>query len=198
MAVGKKGEAKRLKIIQSASYCLCHYGERGATFQAIAEHCQVSQASVVKYLGSVDNIFPTVLNHWLAHARKKTESELLMPGTPEEKLRRYLKVSVNIFFEHPDICKIYLMLHYFAAVNERYKVINSDIKATAQERIAHIIQDGIADTSFRKVDVRATAKTIHNNLTGLLIASVTELRKPSDLNLPQFFEDYSLNLVLKK
>ncbi len=197
MAVGKKGEAKKLKIIQSASYCLCHYGERGATFEAIAKHCQVSQASVVKYLGSVDNIFPTVLNHWLTHARKKTESELDSPGTPEQKLRRYLKISVNIFFEHPDICKIYLMLHYFAAVNERYKVINSDIKTLAQERIANILQAGIDDQSFKKVDVRATAKTIHNNLTGLLIASVSELKKPSDLHLSDFFEEYSLSLVLK-
>ncbi len=197
MAVGKKGEAKKLKIIQSASYCLCHYGERGATFQAIAEHCQISQASVVKYLGSIDNIFPTVLNYWLDHARKRTEAELDMPGTPEEKLRRYLKISVNIFFEHPDICKIYLMLHYFAAVNERFKVINSDIKTAAQLRIALILQAGIDNHSFKKVDVRATAKTIHNNLTGLLIASVTELKKPSDLHLSRFFEDYSLSLVLK-
>ncbi len=198
MAVGKKGEAKKLKIIQSASYCLCHYGDKGATFQAIAKHCQVSQASVVKYLGSVDNIFPTVLNYWLGYARKKTEVELELPGTPEEKLRRYLKISVNIFFAHPDICKIYLMLHYFAAVNERYKVINSDIKTTAQARIAQMIQAGIDNHSFIKVDVRATAKTIHNNLTGLLIASVTELKKPSDLHLADFFEDYSLSLVLKK
>ncbi len=198
MAIGKKGEAKRLKVILSASYCLCHYGEKGTTFQAIAEHCQVSQASVVRYLTSIENIFPTVLNYWLEYARKKTEAELEKSATPEQKLRRYLNISTAVFFGHPDICKIYLMLHYFAAVNERYKVINSDIKYIAQERIAQIIQDGIDDSSFKHVDVRATAKTIHNSLVGLLISSVTEIKKPIDLHLPSFFEEYSLSLVLKK
>ena len=87
MAVGKKGEAKKLKIIQSASYCLCHYGDKGATFQAIAKHCQVSQASVVKYLGSVDNIFPALRSTF--HNRCSSPNQVGCPGND---------IQVNIFF----------------------------------------------------------------------------------------------------
>ncbi len=197
MAMGKKGEAQRLRIIESATYCLTHFGERGATFQAIAEHCQMSQASVVKYLKARDKIFPTVLEHWLARSRELTEKSLTQVGTPEQKLRQYLRVSITIFFERPEINKLYLMLHYFAAIDERYRVMNSQIKEIAQKRIADILLSGVDEGSFKPVDVTAMAKTIHNSLVGYLLSTCTEIQKPSDLSLSKILEDSCLALVMK-
>jgi AcrR family transcriptional regulator len=194
--MGQKGEAQRIKVIESASYCLSNFGERGATFQAISDHCKLSQASVVKYLKSRDNIFPMVLDHWISRARKITEEALLEVGTAEEKLRHYFHVSIKLFFERPDINKIYLMLHYFATFDERYRVVNTQIKTVAQERIAAIIQAGIDDGSFRKIDARLYAKTMHNSLVGFLLSSVTEISQPSDLQLAQIVEDTCLQMVL--
>lgn len=192
----KKGEEQRKRVIESASYCLCTFGERGATFQAIAEHCQLSQASVVKYLKNRENIFPTVLNHWILRAKEITEDALDKGTSPEDKIRRYLQVSTELFFERTDICKIYLMLHYFAAFNERYKVINTEIKKVAQERLARIITEGIQTGRFKKVDPYLTAKTIHNTLVGYLVSTVTEIRKPADLALPKMMEDTCLSMIL--
>lgn len=197
MAMGKKGEAQRMKVIESASYCLCTFGERGATFQAIAEHCKISEASVVKYLKKRDNIFPTVLDHWIGRAREITEANLQQVGNAEAKLRRYLQVSVQLFFERDEISKIYLMLHYFASIDERYRVINTDIKKIAQQRIAGMIQTGIAEGCFRKVDPEIAAKTIHNTLVGFLVAAVTEIKTPLNLQMPDALESFCLGLVLK-
>ncbi len=197
MALGKKGESQRLRVIESASYCLTQFGERGATFQAIATHCQLSQASVVKYLKTRDNIFPMVLDHWMSRARKITEESLLQIGSPEEKLRHYLRLQISLFFEKSDVNRVYLMLHYFASIDERFKVMNSQIKTIAQNRIADTITAGIADGSFRKVDAPLVAKTIHNNLVGYLLSSVTEISKPADLQMPKVLEDTCLSLVLK-
>jgi AcrR family transcriptional regulator len=196
MAMGKKGEAQRLRIIESASYCLTNFGERGATFQAIAEHCQMSQASVVKYLKSRDNIFAEVLNHWIARARRTTEESLANSGSPEEKLRNYIRISVEIFSASKDFRHIYLMLHYFASIDERYRVINTEIKTVARERVAGILQAGVSDGSFRKIDIPLTAKTIHNSLVGYLISSITEISKPSDLQLPRELEAACVALVI--
>jgi AcrR family transcriptional regulator len=197
MAIGRKGEAQRLRVIESASYCLTKFGERGTTFQSIAEHCKISQASVVKYLKSKDNIFPVVLDHWMSRARSITEESLLQAGSPEKKLRHYLRISITLFFEKPDVNRVYLMLHYFASIDERFKVINAEIKGIARKRIGEIINAGIADGSFRKVDVPLLSKTIHNCLVGYLLSSVTEISKPSDLQLAPILEDCCLSFVLK-
>jgi AcrR family transcriptional regulator len=208
--MGQKGDAQRVRVIESASYCLSNFGERGATFQAISDHCQLSQASVVKYLKSRDNIFPMVLEHWISRARQITQEALLEVGTPEEKLRHYFQVSIKLFFERPDINKIYLMLHYFATFDERYRVVNTQIKTVAQDRIAQIIQAGIDDGSFAKANLRADAKvdakldakliakTMHNSLVGFLLSSVTEITQPSDLQLAKVVEDSCLAMVLPK
>lgn len=195
--MGKKGEAQRMRVIESASYCLCNFGERGATFQAIAEHCKISQASVVKYLKNRANIFPTVLNFWISRARDITEEALREPGTAEQKLRRYLQVSAQLFFERDEISKIYLMLHSFASIDERYRVVNTDIKRIAQQRIGELIKLGIQEGSFKEVDAALAAKTIHNTLVGFLVATVTEIKTPMNLQMPEVLERFCLSLVLK-
>lgn len=194
--MGIKGDLQRQRVIESASYCLTHFGERGATFQAIAEHCGISQASVVKYLKSRDNIFPTVLDYWITRARGRTEEAVPKNASAEEKLRAYLKVSYELFHETHEVSIVMLTLHYLAGVNEKYRVINSQIKEVAQQRIAGFIDEGRNDGSFRAVHPRLTAKTIHNCLMGMLLSSVTEQNDPRDLALPEMLTDLCLDMVL--
>lgn len=193
--MGTKGDLQRQRVIESASYCLSRFGERGTTFQAIAEHCKISQASVVKYLKTRENIFPVVLDHWISRARERTETVVDKDQTPEQKLRTYLRVSRELFAETHDVSITILTLHYFAGVNEKYRSINSEIKDVAQKRIAAIIEEGIADGSFNKVNSKLVAKTIHNSLMGYLLSSVTEIGTAADLQLPDFLADMCLALL---
>lgn len=193
--MGTKGDLRRIKIIESASYCLAHFGERGTTFQAIAEHCKISQASVVKYLKTRENIFPTVLEYSISRARAVTESAVNQTETPEQKLRSYLKVSYKLFHERHEISVTILTLHYFAGIDEKFRLINSQIKDIAQERIAGIISEGMSDGSFKKVNARLAAKMLHNCLMGYLLSSITETSKPSDLRLPDMLADLCVNFV---
>jgi AcrR family transcriptional regulator len=195
--MGTKGDRQREHAILSASHCLAHYGERGATFAAIAEHSQMSQASVVKYLKTRENIFPTVLDYWISRARTRTADAINETASPEEKLRSYLKVSRELFHETRDVSVIILTLHYFAAVNEKYRVINSEIKDVAQKRISSIIEEGIHDGSFKKVNSTVVAKTMHNALMGYLLSSISEIKSPTDLQLPEALADLCLSMVRK-
>lgn len=193
--MGKKGDQQRLKIILSASYCLARFGERGTTFQVISEHSQMSQASVVKYLKSRDNIFPEVLNYWIGRAIEFTEKAIDPSATGEQKLRSYLRVSHQLFFESHEISMIVMTLHYLAGVEERYRIINSQMKERAQERIAKMIEEGIQDGSFTKTNIKLAAKMIHNNLTGYLLSSLSETRKPSDVAVPAALEEMNIRLL---
>ena len=196
--MGLKGELQKVKVIESASYCLVHFGERGMTFQAIAEHCKISQSSVVKYLKSRDNIFPVVLDYWINRARDITAAAIVPEQSPEEKLKAYLKVSHQVFFERNDVSISFLTLHALAGVDEKYRLLNSQIKEVAQNRVAGFIEEGIKDKSFKKVNTKLVAKTIHNSLMGYLLSSITETSKPSDLELPAFLEEMCLGLVRAK
>lgn len=193
--MGKKGDLQRVKIIESASYCLARFGEKGTTFQVISEHSKMSQASVVKYLKSKDNIFPEVLNYWITRARDVTEKALDPKLTGEQKLRSYLKISHDLFFEAHEISMTIMTLHYLAGIEEKYRVINTQIKNVAQDRIAKMIEEGIKDGSFQKTNSKLAAKTIHNCLTGYLLSSISETKKPIDLQLPAALEDMCIKVL---
>jgi AcrR family transcriptional regulator len=193
--MGKKGDLQRIKVIESASYCLARFGERGTTFQVISEHSKLSQASVVKYLKSKDNIFPEVLNYWVARARVATEEAITQAGTGEQKLRNYLKVSHELFFEAHEISMTWMTLHYLAGIEERYRVINTEIKDIAQSRIASMIEDGIKDGSFKNTNVKLAAKTIHNTLTGYLLSALSETKRPLSLQAQSALEEMCIKYL---
>lgn len=194
--MGIKGEVQKQRVIESASYCLANFGERGTTFQTIAEHCKISQASVVKYLKTRDNIFPVVLDYWITRARGRTEEAIAANSTPEQKLRSYFKVSSDLFHESREVSVIILTLHYFAGISDKYRVVNAQIKDVAQDRLAAIIEEGMKDGSFKKVNAKAVAKTMHNSLMGYLLSSITEPHQPLDLQLPDLLVEFCLSMVI--
>lgn len=194
--MGTKGDLQRQRIIDSASYCLANFGERGTTFQTIADHCKISQSSVVKYLKTRDNIFPQVLDYWISRARVQTEARLNASDSAEQKLRHYIKVSHELFVETREVSIIILTLHYLAGTNEKYRVVNAGIKEVALNRIAKIIDEGIQDGSFKKVNSRIVAKTMHNSLMGYLLSTISEPQLPESLHLPDALTELCLSMVL--
>jgi AcrR family transcriptional regulator len=194
--MGQKGDRTKVKIIESATYCLIELGDRKTTFQTIAEHSGFSQGLIVRYLKTRDNIFPEVLQYWINWARQKTEKALLSSGSPELRLKNYLQVSIDLF-NKSEFAHVYLLLHAYAGVEERYRLMNSDIKNVAVQRVAKIIQDGIESGQFRDLEVLTYAKTIHNNLVGHVLSALTESRQPYHLRLPKLLEETCLQLLRK-
>lgn len=194
--MGKKGDLRRIQIIEGASYCLTRLGDRKTTFQAIADYCKVSQPLVVRHFQNRENIFPVVLDYWIQRAVVKTEQSLANEGSPEKKIRNYLRVSIEIFRDG-DFAPIYILLHYLAMSDEFYRLKNTAIKTTAINRLKKIIEAGISDESFLPVNAELVAKTIHNNLVGFVISQVTESANPLWLKLPQELENNCLQLLLR-
>jgi AcrR family transcriptional regulator len=195
--MGKKSELTRLKIIESATYCLLNFGDRKTTFQTIADHCKMSQSLVIKYLKTREGIFPVVLDFWIAWAREKTEGTLIKSGSAEEKLRDYINASIELF-NSQEFARIYLLLQYFAGVEESYRLKNSEIKKVAVHRIMQIIEEGIISGEFKKIETLHVAKTIHNSLVGFVLSRITESPQSYFLKLPQQLEEMCLALVLSQ
>jgi AcrR family transcriptional regulator len=191
---GTKGDLTKQKIIRAAMYCLAKHGDRDTTFQRIADKCNLSQPLVVHYFKKRDKIFPTVLATMLERARWETVEHLITMNSPREKLAGYLAVSLRIFRE-PMVASIYMTLYNFAAINPRYRDINSNIKKVAVARVADILEDGIKKGVFKKVDVPIVAKIIHNNLTGLLLNQASENPQFTDKQMLEALQNSVLKLV---
>lgn len=192
----KKADQTKAKIMRSAAFCLAHFGERETTFQAIADHCGVSQPLVVKYLKNREGIFSSVLEEMVEKARSITVETLSQSSSAKEALTNYLFVSLENFERDQTISKIYLMLHYFAGIDLKYKAINSQIKKVAVDRIYGILEAGVESGEFRhSLDTYGLARIIHDGMVGILLSAITEVGPPPTRKTIKDFSDAIQALV---
>lgn len=182
--------------MKSAAFCLAHLGEKETTFQAIADHCGVSQPLVVKYLKNREGIFSSVIDEMVEKAKSTTVEFLSHSSSATDALTKYLFVSLENFEKDEIIPRIYLMLYYFAGIEPKYRAINSQIKKSAVDRIYRILEKGIASGEFRcSIDTYSLARIIHDGIVGILLSSITEVGPPPTRKVIKDFSEAIQTLV---
>lgn len=74
--MGKKSEQTYEKILDASLSSLSKYGDRGTTFQTIADIAGVSQPLVSKYFKTREAVLPIVIEKYLGEVRDLTSLEL--------------------------------------------------------------------------------------------------------------------------
>jgi AcrR family transcriptional regulator len=184
-----KGEETYQRILAAAMQSFARLGDKNTTFQSIADIAGVSQPLVAKYFKSREAVLPAVVDKFLHDARVVTAQAVDRAHSPKEKLKEYLRVSIKMFRDKPEIFKIYLLLHYYAGFSETYKEKNSEIKRVAVERVTKIIEEGISQKLFKKCNAKLTAKIIHSSLVGVVLGITTEHPSFTDLQLQKTLEE---------
>lgn len=186
--MGKKGQETYDRIVAAAMHSYSRFGEKGTTFQSIADIAGVSQPLVARHFRNREAVLPAVIDKFLTDARKVTESAVDSVKNPRDKLREYIRISLRMFRDKPEVFKIYLLLHYYSGFMEIYRDKNSDIKRVAVERITKMIQDGISEKVFKKCNARLVAKIIHSSLVGVILSMTTEHAEFTDQQLLKMLE----------
>lgn len=173
-----KGERTYQKIVDGAFVCIARDGYHATTFQTIADEVKLSQPLMVRYFGSKEQIFPVVIEHFLALARAQTESalkEIEGKASATEKLKKYIDTSFVIFLSKPQMQKFYMAIYSHSHYDDKIRKINMAIKSGAIQRIVSILNEGISNKEFAlSHPPEIVARVIHNTLTGLLLNCVIE------------------------
>lgn len=193
--MGKKGQETYQKIVLAAIRSFAMFGDKGTTFQSIADLAGVSQPLVSKHFKSRDAVLPAAIDQFLLETRQLTTKAMAEVTLPTEKIKTYIQISIQMFRKHPDLFKIYLLLHYYAGFDSKYQEINTEIKKVAVDRITVIIQDGIKKGDFKDTNARLMAKVIHSNIVGLILSITTERTEFTDSQLQKTLEEMSLKIL---
>lgn len=177
-----KGEITRKKILEGAMRVLSIHGEHGMTFEKIAKSCGVSQPLVVHYFKTRDKIFPALLNYVMDFTLHITERAINESQDPRLQLEKYFLVSIEIIRSQPEVAHFYMTLYYLSCFDKRIASVNDKLRSEATERIAKILKSGVESGYFvvnpylgGKVNgLEATAKMIHNLLTGSILNFISE------------------------
>lgn len=193
--MGKKSEQTYEKILDASLSSLSKFGDRGTTFQTIADIAGVSQPLVSKYFKTREAVLPIVIEKYLGEVRDLTSLELKKKKKAKDQLKRYLSFTISFYRKNPDLFKIYLLLQYQAGFDEEYLKINTQRKNLATERIKKIIDLGIKNKEFVGCRSAVVAKVIHSSLVGLIISMTTEKLECSDNQLLKILNDLVMNYL---
>jgi len=169
-----KGERTRAKILQSAVQCLAKLGYEKTTFQAIADHCGISQPLVVHYFEKRENIFPSVIDYLLGHTQNVIRLELDQSASASRRLNDFVRISLEYVRKEPEEAKVFLTLSLFATFDEQSRLHNGKIKQYAIRELIGILDSGVESREFHVQDTQLTAKMIASYIMGVRMNMLNE------------------------
>ncbi|QBB69526.1 TetR/AcrR family transcriptional regulator [Pseudolysobacter antarcticus] len=149
------------RILVAAEDVLRRYGPSKATVVDVAQALGVSHGSVYRHFASKAALRDAVLRGWLERVSAPLQAIAAnRKTTPEHRLRAWLSALRSVKREKllgdPE-----LFATYNALANDAREVVGEHISQLLAQ-IELILAAGVADKSFREVDVTSTALAIFN------------------------------------
>ncbi len=155
----------RSRIIAAAMAHMLEHGMAGASMTAIAESAEVSRPTLYKHFPDVDHIMAAVVEEEFAAFRARVDIELAPDWPAIRKLEALIRLHVQQYGSEPDRLG---EGSFEAGISPVVREAVQRQLADHHARIVAILQDGIADGSFRDdLDPDLHAELLQHVLGGL-------------------------------
>lgn len=99
---GKKGKTMA-RILEAAKDEFAEKGFAGARVDEIARRAGVNKATLYYHIGDKDALYAGAIHDVIGMAAQRLAADIVNTGTPEEKIRTYLKTLIKTFDENPQM-----------------------------------------------------------------------------------------------
>ncbi len=182
------------RILRAVYEVLRTNGYAGASLSRIAAESGLSKATIYHYYDDKDELLHSFLEYLVEYyvSRILHESDLDAKGKllyavdfvlgrpPGDIDRETPPEDVPNPLTNPGFVGAMMQLRAQAAHDERYRAYLTESDQLVVQHFADIIEEGIADGSFREVDPERVATTLFTILQGAIMRSVTTDADPRE------------------
>ncbi len=170
----KRSENTRARLLDCA---LKEFAERGYDATSVDDICAaagVSKGAFYHHFESKQALFLSLLNTWLRSIDQGLDG--LRQETVPETLVAMTDLLPRILQEASD--QLPMFLEFWLQASRDQRVWQASIKPYRQFRdhFAELIQEGIEEGSFKKVDAQQTGQVILSMAVGILLQALLEPR----------------------
>ena len=173
-------EIKKQEILKAAMRIFAQNGVVKTKMADIATAAGIGKGTIYEYFRSKEDIFAEAYSHIFMDTERSIIEVLESPISPEEKLRRFMSVTMEEFLVKDGGEFAGIMMSFWSEGirnnNERIMEI-IDLKKIYSEfrlMISGILDEGIKKGSFRKVDTHLTASVIIGAMDGILLQYIMD------------------------
>lgn len=169
-----KSQRTRLKIIEAAIKVFSSKGIESTTIDAIARRAKVNRRVISLYFENIDGLLLVTAKYIRGNFQRIAVEAIEKAKDPVSLLDAYVSSTFDWVESYPEHIKVWILILYYAGVEDPFRQLNSGLVATGHERIISLLVDGQSRGFFRCKDARWTAKMIQTVITGALISAITE------------------------
>jgi AcrR family transcriptional regulator len=176
-------------ILNAAAQIISQKGYHATSMQDIAEAVQLQKASLYHHISSKQDILLALLDKALDLLIERMQAVLILPLTPEEKLRRGMSVYLETLLEHRDLAAVLLLEH--RSLDAEYHARHIPRRDRFEHLWRTLIRDGQKQGIFNSGDPALAARAV----LGVLNWTITWYRDDGAL-LPGALADRLADLFL--
>ena len=167
-------EAKKIEIIHAAVKVFSEKGMVKAKMADIAIEAGIGKGTIYEYFRSKEEVFSSGFQMFFEGMQDGIESALKSTNDPVEQLKLLINLSFNSFLHHGSDLAMIMMDFWAEGIrNKDEKILNSiDLRKIYHDFriiIQAIIDNGINQGVFRRVDSHHLASLIIGSLDGIML-----------------------------
>jgi AcrR family transcriptional regulator len=169
-----KGQKTQIKIIEGTIKVYSTIGIEQATLDSIGKSSKVSRRLIQHYFGDQQNLFIYVSKYIRGQFQRYVVAAIQSSPTPRHKLHAYIDATFTWTIRYPQYSKVWGLYFYYCGIKEDFKLLNTELVEMGTQRIAALINAGVAVKQFKTDNTYKTSKFIQTILTGALVTIMTE------------------------
>lgn len=168
----------KLQIIEAAGETFGRYGFKKTTMDDIAFSAGKGKSSLYYYFKNKEDVFEAVVEYEAAHLKQEIDTELAKIDVSTERLRKYVAIRMSRFAARGNL---YTALNdNFLATFAFIEKIRNNYRDYEISIIAKILEEGIKNKEFKRVDTKFTGEAILTCMIGFEVPLLTKDNSPAD------------------
>jgi TetR/AcrR family fatty acid metabolism transcriptional regulator len=163
---------KRERIIAAAATLFGDKGYHNTTTAEIAESAGVAAGTIYIYFSSKEELLVAVFEEFLGVHMDRLREGVAREAGPEAKLRRLLRLGLELMEQNPDSARIFL-----SQLRQSTSMIKMVVKRSSRaykDIIEGILEQGMREGFCRQMNVRAAASMLFGAYQSLVLDWVAD------------------------
>lgn len=169
----RKGDIKRIEIIQAAIECLATIGIDNTTYDAVAKKVGTTRAHIAYYFTDKDQIYMAAIKYILANFQQTILEHISEKNlTGKELLEEYVEAVFLWAKKYPEQLTVMILLYYLCRFREDMVELNHHIRKGGYERVYYILTTKMGKKLSEK-KATTVARALINLISGSMIDATT-------------------------
>src|SRR5882724_1694087 len=156
---------RRQVILDAAARIFHEVGYERATLDSIGDAVGLSKASLYYYVRSKEDLVGRLLAGVIEEIEQRARLELPARPTAEQQLRRFLLAHIEVICRSPT--GVLLARQQDVVLGKAHARSITDARRRHEAALEAILEQGIAERVFRRVDTRTIAYLVLGALNGI-------------------------------